>query len=217
MAKTNKILVPEIITTSGIQTRIFEIRGERVMLDRDLAELYGVPTKVLNQAVKRNIERFPMNFMFQLENQELANLRSQFVTASGTFQTTTLSLGKRNKTALPYAFTEQGVAMLSAVLKSPTAIQVSIAIMEAFVQIRKMITDNREHALEISEVKARLQLLEERMEENLGAMNDLSEDVRKEIDTIYQAIGELSIQLHPSKTKPNPVGYDAIEERDRNK
>jgi len=217
MAKTNKIIVPEIITTSGIQTRIFEIRGERVMFDRDLAELYGVPTKVLNQAVKRNIERFPMNFMFQLENQELANLRSQIVTACGTSQTTTLSLGKRNKTALPYAFTEQGVAMLSAVLKSPTAIQVSIAIMEAFVQIRKMITDNRVHALELNEVKARLQLLEERMEENLGAVNDLSEDVRKEIDTIYQAIGELSIQLQPSKTKPNPVGYEAIAERDKKK
>jgi len=215
MARTNKIVVPEIITTSGIQTRIFEIRGERVMLDRDLAELYGVPTKVLNQAVKRNIERFPINFMFQLENQELANLRSQFVTACGTYQTATLSFGKRNKTALPYAFTEQGVAMLSAVLKSPTAIQVSIAIMEAFVQIRKMITDNRVQALEISEVKARLQLLEERMEENLGAVNDLSEDMRKEIDTIYQAIGELSVQLQPSKTKPNPVGYEAIEERDK--
>jgi len=98
MARTNKIVVPEIITTSGIQTRIFEIRGERVMLDRDLAELYGVPTKVLNQAVKRNIERFPMNFMFQLENQELANLRSQLVTACSTSQVATLSFGKRNKT-----------------------------------------------------------------------------------------------------------------------
>jgi len=215
MPKTNKIVVPEIITTRGIQTRIFEIRGERVMLDRDLADLYGVPTKVLNQAVKRNIERFPLNFMFQLDNQELANLRSQFVTASGTSPTAAISLGRRNMTALPYAFTEQGVAMLSAVLKSPTAIQVSIAIMEAFVQIRKMITDNRVQALEISEVKARLQLLEERMEENLGAVNDLSEGMRKEIDTIYQAIGELSVKLEtrPS-TRPAPVGYEAIAERD---
>jgi len=206
MAKTNKIVVPEIITTSGIQTYIHEIRGERVMLDRDLALLYGVEVRVLNQAVKRNIERFPKNFMFQLDNQEFANLKSQFVTSSWG--------GDRT---IPYAFTEQGVAMLSAVLKSPTAIQVSIAIMEAFVQIRKMITDNRVHALELNEVKARLQLLEERMEENLGAVNDLSEDVRKEIDTIYQAIGELSIKLQPSKTKPNPVGYEAIEERDKKK
>lgn len=203
MAKENEIVKTEIITQIGIQSHIHEIRGERVMLDRDLAKLYGVEVRTLNQAVKRNMERFPNSFMFQLNSQEFMNLKSQFViTRWG---------GDR---AIPYAFTEQGVAMLSAVLKSPTAIQVSIAIMEAFVQVRRMIADNREHTLEINAVKTRLSLLEQRMEENLGAVNDLSEDMRHEIDNIYQAIGELSIRQHDAEAKPKPecrpIGYEAI-------
>lgn len=206
MAKSNKITVANVITQQEIQTRIFEIRGERVMLDRDLAELYGVETKVLNQAVKRNIERFPKRFMFQLGNQEFANLKSQIVTASWG--------GSRT---IPYAFTEQGVAMLSAVLKSPTAIQVSIAIMDAFVQIRRMIVDNHMKALEMSDIKMRLEQLEQGLEENLEAVNDLSEDMRGDIDNIYQAIGELSVRQQRLETKPQPkpapIGYDAIAKR----
>jgi len=162
------------------------------------------------------------NVMFQLDSQEVANLRSQFVTASGAIVSATPTFGKRNVSARPYAFTEQGVAMLSAVLKSSTAIQVSIAIMETFVQIRKMVVDNREHALELGEVRTRLQLLEERLENYLGAVNDLSEDVRKEMDNIYEAIGELSIKQseleHRRDTsKPNPIGYAATLERESKK
>ena len=106
-----------------IQSKIYEIRGQRVMLDRDLAELYGVTTGNLNKAVKRNIERFPERFMFQLTEQEFL-----------IFQNGTSSWGGTRKR--PYAFTEQGVSMLSAVLRSPTAIQVSIRIMDAFVAMR---------------------------------------------------------------------------------
>ena len=122
-----------------IQSKIYEIRGQRVMLDRDLAAMYGVETKVLNQAVKRNIERFPEDFMFQLTKGEceiLTNdiLRSQFVTARSTEYNTDLNLRSQFVTAkdftksrtLPYAFTEQGVAMLSSVLRSPLAIQVNV-------------------------------------------------------------------------------------------
>ena len=103
-----------------IQNKIYEIRGQRVMLDRDLAALYGVTTSALNQAVKRNAERFPVDFMFQLTDAETENWKSQIVI------TNSITMGLRRN---PYAFTEQGVSMLSAVLKSPVAIQTSIAIM----------------------------------------------------------------------------------------
>jgi hypothetical protein len=104
---------------------VFLVRGEKVLLDADLAMLYGVATKVLNQAVKRNLDRFPADFMFQLTAEEWESMRSQFVTAS-----------RRNVGALPYAFTEQGVAMLSSVLRSQRAVEVNIPIMRTFVQLR---------------------------------------------------------------------------------
>ena len=116
-----------------IQNKILVIRNQQVMIDRDIAELYGVETKVLNQAVKRNIERFPQTFMFQLNNTEFTNWRSQFVTSNSD------KMGLRRP---PYAFTEQGVAMLSAVLKSDTAVNVSIQIMNAFVAMRKFLQNN---------------------------------------------------------------------------
>jgi len=121
-----------IVTSAEIQNLIYVIRGKQVMLDSDLAQLYQVETKVLNQAVKRNIARFPANFRFQLTVDEYENLKSQFVTSSCE---TNNSHGGRRK--LPFAFTEQGIAMLSAVLRSDTAIQVSIRIMETFVEMRK--------------------------------------------------------------------------------
>lgn len=114
-----------------VEDKIFMIRGKQVMLDHDLAELYGVETKVINQAVKRNIERFPEEFRFQLTEEEYKTLRSQFVTSK--------KETRGGRQYLPYVFTEQGVAMLSAVLHSPTAIQVSIKIMDAFVKLRHIV------------------------------------------------------------------------------
>ena len=114
-----------------VESLIRVIRGQQVMLDRDLAELYGVETKRLNEQVKRNIERFPEDFMFQLTSNEFDNLKSQFATSSW---------GGVRK--LPYAFTEQGVAMLSGVLKSPTAVEVNIRIMRAFVSMRHFMVNN---------------------------------------------------------------------------
>ena len=179
-----------------IQNKIYEIRGERVMLDRDLAELYNVPTKALNQAVKRNLERFPEDFMFQLNESEFANLRSQIVTSRWG--------GTRT---MPYAFTEQGVSMLSAILRSETAVKVSIAIMRAFVAMRNYITNTTTVNAELAEIRTKLTLLEHNDEENMEAINDLSEDMRKEIDNIYQAIAALSIKSQPTPQPRKPIGY----------
>ena len=126
-----------------VEGKIYIIRGHRVMLSTDLAELYGVEPKVLVQAVKRNNERFPTDFMFQLTNQEVINLKSQIVTSSWG--------GVRR--ANPYAFTEQGVAMLSCVLRSRRAVQVNIAIMRAFVKLREMILSHKDLAKRLDELE----------------------------------------------------------------
>jgi hypothetical protein len=131
------------ISIERIEQTILLIRRHRVMLDTDLAKLYGVPTKVLNQAVRRNATRFPADFMFQLTNEETTALRSQFVT----------SKGRGGRQYRPYVFTEQGVAMLSSVLHSERAIQVNIAIMRAFVQLREMIGSNKGLSRRLNELE----------------------------------------------------------------
>ena len=122
-----------IVTAQRIERAILVARGQKVMLDADLAALYRVPTKVLIQAVKRNSARFPKDFMFRLTAEETVRLRSQFVTSN---------VGRGGRRYLPYAFTEHGVAMLSSVLRSPRAIQANIAIMRAFVRLRALLTSN---------------------------------------------------------------------------
>jgi hypothetical protein len=131
----------EIVPIENIATLIYHIRGQRVMLDRDLAELYGVETRSLNQAVGRNLDRFPEDFMFELTRDEITRIS----------QTVTSSRIKYSKRVL--AFTEQGVAMLSSVLRSRTAIQVNIQIMRAFTRLRQMIFDNAELRKEIEELR----------------------------------------------------------------
>lgn len=185
-------LLMEELTT--IQSKIYEIRGQRVMLDRDLAELYGVTTGNLNKAVKRNIERFPERFMFQLAEQEFL-----------IFQNGTSNWGGTRKR--PYAFTEQGVSMLSAVLRSPTAIQVSIRIMDAFVAMRNYIMTTSTMTAELSEIRAKLTLLERADEDNAEAVNDLSEDMRKELDNIYEAIAALSVKIPDVRQPRRPIGF----------
>ncbi|BFK95021.1 ORF6N domain-containing protein [Alistipes onderdonkii] len=189
----------EELTT--IQSKIYEIRGQRVMLDRDLAELYGVTTGNLNKAVKRNIERFPERFMFQLTEQEFL-----------IFQNGTSSWGGTRKR--PYAFTEQGVSMLSAVLRSPTAIQVSIRIMDAFVAMRNYITTTSTITAELSEIRAKLALLERADEDNAEAVNDLSEDMRRELDNIYEAIAALSVKVPEVRKQPRPIGFKLPKEEE---
>ena len=187
-----------------IQNLIHEIRGKKVMLDFDLARLYQVETKALKQAVRRNLERFPEDFMFTLNQDEhkllKINLRSQFVTSNE-------SRDKYTRYA-PFAFTEQGVAMLSSVLKSDVAIAANIAIMRAFVQVREYLVATSEMSAELNELRAKVDLLKQQQEYNLEAMNDLSEDVRKDIDNLYLAIGELSSRIEEKRSEPKSrIGF----------
>ena len=175
-----------------IQSRIYEVRGVRVMLDFDLAALYQVETRVLKQAVRRNIERFPEDFLFRLTLEE-----SNLLIYNGVSQIV-IPPGYNPGGAEMFAFTEQGVAMLSGVLKSPRAIQVNISIMRAFVAMRNYIMSTRHIEAELAELRAKLELLERNDEENLAAVNDLSEDMRGEIADIYQAIAALSVKVHQS-------------------
>ena len=185
-----------------IESLIHEIRGQKVMLDRDLAKLYGVTTGNLNKAVKRNIERFPERYMFQLNSEENLKFQNGISSWGGT-------------RSLPYAFTEQGVAMLSSVLHSPTAIQISINIIDAFVAIRNHIMYAATFTAELEAIKAKLELLERNDEDNLEAINDLSEDMRQEIDTIYQAIAALSVKEQSDYSTRPKIGFKT-QNNDRN-
>ena len=154
------ITLPEEIITS----KKYLIRNKKVMLDRDLAILYNIETKVLKQAVRRNFERFPEDFMFELTNKEFTYLRSQFVTSSWG--------GSRY---LPMAFTEQGVAMLSSVLKSKQAINVNIQIMRIFTRVREIMMDNLNIRLEIEEIKKKLDSHDKNMEMFFYYLDELLE------------------------------------------
>jgi len=160
------------------------VRGEKVLLDADLAELYGVATKVLNQAVKRNLGRFPADFMFQLTAEEWERVRSQTLTAtsgSAPMRSQTVTASRRNVGALPYAFTEQGVAMLSSVLRSQRAVEVNIAIMRTFVQLRRLMDSNRDLA-------RRIEALETRYDEQFSQ--------------VFDAIKQLVTDDHERKARP---------------
>ena len=170
-----------LISSDTLTGSILVIRGHKVMLDADLAVLYGVETKALNQAVRRNIERFPDDFMLQLTSDEAAGLRSQ---------TVTLKTGRgQDRKYLPFAFTEQGVAMLSSVLKSPRAIQVNIEIMRAFVRLRQMVTSNADLARKL---------------------NALERKYDGQFKIVFAAIRELTEPT--AKKKGRPIGFRSDEE-----
>lgn len=176
-----------------LRTRIHEIRGVQVMLDKDLAELYGVEVKNLNKAVKRNIDRFPPDFMFQLTKEELNTLR---------FQNGTLKAGRGEHTKyLPYVFTEFGVAMLSSVLRSEIAIQVNIRIMRAFVAVRKYFAMQ---GIGHDRLEARIKKLEETFEESLRDRNEIDEDTRFRLDRIEEALAEMRGDINYLSRNGNP-------------
>jgi phage regulator Rha-like protein len=177
----------------SIQNRIYEIRGERVMLDRDLAALYETETKALNLAVKRNIKRFPADFMFQLTKEEFEEIRSQVETLekdglrlqsetlkrgeSLRLQNETLKGGRgRHTKYMPYAFTEQGVAMLSGILNSDKAINMNIAIMRAFVEIRRIVLQQSDLKEQLREIKARLGEHDTQLNHIYDAMENLLDE-----------------------------------------
>ena len=177
-----------------IQSKIYEIRGQRVMLDFDLAELYQVETRRLNEAVKRNIKRFPKDFMFQLNVDEWIILKSQFATSRW---------GGTRK--LPYAFTEQGLAMLSGVLNSDIAIQVNINIMRASVAVRQMIVNPTVD--KTTKLQQEVNELKEYIEEVFTDYNDINEDTRIQLDLINKTLAELQVQKKLSDKPRNPVGF----------
>ena len=172
------------ISLAQIEKLIYLVRQQKVMLSSDLAGLYGVEAKVLMQSVKRNIDRFPDDFMFQLTHQEVASLRSQIVTLKG-------GRGQHQK-YLPYAFTEQGVAMLSSVLRSPRAVKVNIAIMRSFVRLRELLATHEDLA-------RKLHMLERKYD--------------SQFKVVFEAIRQL---MEPVPTpKRRPIGFRAREQRGR--
>lgn len=185
-----------------IQNKIYEIRGRRVMLDFDLANLYQVETKRLKESVRRNIERFEgEDFMFELSEEEYNVLKDRLRSQIASLEID--GKGKYPKYS-PFAFTEEGVAMLSGVLRSSVAVQVNRAIMRAFVAMNNYLIQVSQYSAELAELRSRLLLVEREVRENLEAMNDLSEDVRRDFDTVFEAIGVLSVKLPPStKTSYN--------------
>lgn len=186
-----------------IQNLIYEVRGVKVMLDKDLAELYHVTTGNLNKAVKRNIRRFPSDFMFQLTKEEWDSLR---------FQIGILEVGRGKYTKfLPYAFTEQGLAMLSGVLNSNIAIDVNISIMRAFVSLRR-----------VAAVVRKGDLLEMRndimsyIDDILHDQNDINESTRAQLDAISTALAELQAK-NPKEKQHRPIGFIQPEDDDDEK
>ena len=162
-----------VVTNEGIAGAILLLRGQRVILDADLAALYGVTAKALLQAVKRNIARFPSDFMFQLDNQEVARLRSQIVT----------SKSRGGRRYAPYAFTEQGVAMLASVLRSPRAVLVNVEIMRTFVRLRQMLGSNAELARKLAALESKYDA---------------------QFKVVFDAIREL---MAPAPKRARPVGF----------
>lgn len=181
----SKIVAP--VPVERITQSILILRGYKVLLDADLAALYGVETGVLIQAVKRNRDRFPEDFMFQLTAEEWAALRSQFVISND---------GRGGRRYAPYAFTEQGVAMLSSVLKSSRAITVNIEIMRAFVRMRELLASNKELAQQLKE-------LETRVTRQLATHDQA-------IVGILKAIREL---MNPPQTEKRPIGFRELKEK----
>ena len=179
-----------------IQSKIYDIRGQKVMIDRDLAEMYGVETRTLNQAVKRNVDRFPEDFMFQLTDEETQNWKSQIVI------TNSVKMGMRRN---PYAFTELGVAMLSSVLNSKTAIQINMGIMRAFVAVRQLIALPKTD--KVVELQNEVKELKEYIEEVFADYNDINDDTRMQLELINQTLAELQAKKAWDERPRNPIGF----------
>lgn len=196
----------QIVEPVQVQSLIHLIRGERVILDRDLAALYGVEVAQLNRQVKRNIERFPEDFMFQLTNQEVTNLRCQNGISSWG--------GDRHQ---PHAFTEEGVAMLSGLLRSPVAIKVNIQIMRAFVYMKNTLSAINETTLRQDKLELEVENLRNYVEDILRDQNDTNEIVGAQMEAINESLAELAVKVdgltQKKQTPRNAVGFEAAAKR----
>jgi hypothetical protein len=194
-----------------LQDKIYFVRDRGVMLDFDLAAIYEVETGALKRAVRRNIERFPGDFMFELTRNEYNNLKMNLRCQIGASNE-----GKRGGVRyMPFAFTREGVAMLSGVLNSDKAIQANINIMRAFVSVREDLLSAASSSAEIAQLRERMLVIEQATKENAEAVCDLSEDIGKELDNIYNAIGALSVKVQPITLDPNRrlIGYKRKDEQ----
>ena len=180
-----------------IQSKIYEIRGQKVMLDFDLASLYGTETKYLKRSVKNNLKRFPSDFMFELTKEEWDFLRCNFCTLKE-------GRGKHPK-YMPYAFTELGVSMLSSILNSELAIEINIGIMRAFVAVRQMIALPPSDKL--SELQQEVSDLKVYIEEVLSDQNDINEETAMQLELINQSLAELQMKRKKEEQPRNPIGF----------
>ena len=192
-----------MVDLQRIQSKIYEIRGHKVMINRDLAELYQVTTGNLNKSVQRNIKRFPSDFMFQLTKEEFDQLKTNLI-----FQNGISNWGGTRK--LPYAFTEQGPAMLSGISNSDTAIQVNINIMRAFVAMRRLISNPPVD--KNAELREEMKKLKDYMEEIFAVQNDINEDTRIQLELINQTLAELQVHQKLSDKPRRPIGFIRQEE-----
>lgn len=226
MKSGNEITAIRTSEVELIKHRIYKVRGLRVMLDRDLAELYGVETRALNQAVKRNIDRFPDDFLFRLNKNEWTFLKSQIVisnndattadnkdvaTNGDSLKSQIVISNRGGDRALPYAFTELGIAMLSSVLRSETAIQVNINIMRAFVAIRHAVSAWQGVNLKVEQLSHKVDQLNNHVEEILHDQNDINrmqEEANTEIALQIEAINDALDQLREKTSTPRKrIGF----------
>jgi hypothetical protein len=181
----------------AITQRIVILRGQKVLLDSDLAALYDVPTKRFNEQVKRNPERFPEDFMFQLTQEEFDFLRSQFATSN---------TGRGGRRYLPYAFTEHGAIMAATILNSPRATQVSVYVVRAFVTLREMIASNRELAQRLDELESKADLMDVKHD-------TFARNTRLQLKQVFDAIRELMTEPAPEPTKKRSIGFVTPEDK----
>ena len=195
----NNLQAVQPISVDNIKAKIYEFRGQKVMIDRDLADLYHIETKVLNQAVKRNIKRFPTDAMFILTKDEFESLRSQIVTSN-----------KRGGARyMPYAFTELGIAMLSSVLSSEIAIQANLNIMRAFILMKHAFHSFMENSVRFEKIEHQIATLNSYIEDVLRDQNDINDDTAAQLELINQTLAELQAEntIRKQFAERKPVGF----------
>ena len=199
------------LSDNTIQDIIYDIRGVKVMLDYDLAAIYGVETRSLNQAVKRNIERFPPDFMFRLTENEWEIVKRNLLSDNMPSQIVIASTDRRNKSAPPYAFTEHGAVMLASVLRSPSAVQMSVMVTRAFIAMRRALSSMLSYDLKIEQLSHKVDQLNAHVEEILHDQNDINQlqsQFNSEVALQIEVINDALDQLREKKVEPdNPIGF----------
>ena len=200
-----------LLANKSMQDIIYDIRGVKVMLDYDLAAIYGVETRTLNQAVKRNMERFPQDFMFRLTESEWENVKRNLLVDNMPSQIVIASPNRRNKSAPPYAFTEYGAVMLASVLRSPSAVQMSVMVTRAFIAMRQALSSMLSYDLKIEQLSHKVDQLNAHVEEilhNQDNINQLQSQFNNELALQIEVINDALDQLREKKEEPsNPIGF----------